>query len=142
MQKISAAFLYVVMVICIFNTMKKPINTDEYISCFPIETQKLLEQLRATIKAAAPKADEVISYAMPAFKLNWMLVWFAGYKNHIGFYPSASPIKFFKTELAAFKFSKGAIQFPLDKKLPLALIKKIVKFRVKENSEKLKAKKK
>ena len=122
--------------------MNKPANIDEHIAAFPTHTQALLQQMRSIIQAAAPKATEVISYAMPAFKMNGVLVYFAGYKNHIGFYPSASPIKFFKTELAAFKFSKGAIQFPLDKKLPLPLIKKIVKFRVKENSEKLKAKKK
>jgi uncharacterized protein YdhG (YjbR/CyaY superfamily) len=116
--------------------MKKPENTDEYISWFPSETQKLLKQLRATIKKAAPKAEEVISYGMPAYKLNGMLVYFAAYAKHIGFYPTSSGISAFKKEISVFKWSKGAVQFPLDKPLPIALITKIVKFRVKLNQEK------
>ena len=122
--------------------MKKPINTDEYISGFPKETQKILEQLRATIKKAAPKADEVISYSIPAFKLNGMLVWFAAYSNHIGFYPRGSGIEAFKKELSIYKGAEGSVQFPLDKPLPLELITQIVKFRVAENLQKAKTKKK
>ena len=113
--------------------MKKPTNIDEYISGFPKETQKILEQLRATIKKTAPNAEEVISYAIPAFKLNGMLVWFAAYSNHIGFYPRGSGIEAFKKELSIYKSAKGSVQFPLDKALPWALITKIVKFRVAEN---------
>ena len=113
--------------------MKKPTNIDEYISGFPKETQKILEQLRATIKKTAPNAEEVISYAIPAFKLNGMLVWFAAYSNHIGFYPRGSGVEAFKKELSIYKSAKGSVQFPLDKALPWALITKIVKFRVAEN---------
>lgn len=122
--------------------MEKPLNIDDYISAFPFDTQKLLEQMRSTIKKAAPKAEEVISYGMPAFKLNGMLVYFAGYKNHIGFYPTSSGIANFKKELSMYKGAKGSVQFPLDKPLPLALISKIVKFRLAENSEKAKTGKK
>jgi uncharacterized protein YdhG (YjbR/CyaY superfamily) len=113
--------------------MAKPVNIDEYISGFPKETQKMLEQLRATIKKAAPNAGEVISYAIPAFKLNGMLVWFAAYSNHIGFYPRGSGIEAFKEELSIYKGAKGSVQFPLNKPLPIGLITKIVKFRVTEN---------
>ena len=120
--------------------MKKPKDIDEYISSFPEETQKLLEQIRTTISDAAPEAVEVISYSMPAFKYNGVLVWFAAHKSHIGFYPRASGIEAFKKELSTYKKSKGAVQFPLDKPLPLELIKKIVKFRLAENLLKLKVK--
>lgn len=108
-------------------------NIDEYIAGFPEDTRKILEEVRATIQKAVPKATEVISYQMPAFKLNGVLVYFAAYKNHIGFYPTSSPIKFFSEELKAFKTSKGAIQFPIDKPMPLKLISRIVKFRVSED---------
>ena len=118
----------------------KPNDIDEYIAAFPKGTQKLLEQLRATIRKAAPDGEEVISYKMPAYKLNGMLVWYAAYKKHIGFYPTSTPIKFFKDELSDCKTSKGAIQFPIDKPLPHRLITKIVKFRVKENLSKSKTK--
>lgn len=121
--------------------MKKTVSIDQHISEFPKETQQLLELLRMTILQAAPKAEEVISYNMPAFKYNGILVWFAGYKNHIGFYPSSTPIVVFKEQLKKYKTSKGAIQFPLDKPLPLALITKIVKYRIKQNLEKKAAKK-
>lgn len=120
--------------------MKRPNEIDQYIAGFPAETQSLLQKIRAVIAKAAPGAEEVISYKMPAYRLNGILVWFAGYKNHIGFYPSGSPIEFFKDDLAEYKTSKGAIQFPLDKPLPQALITKIVKYRIKENSIKSKAK--
>ena len=115
---------------------------DDYIASFPKDLQTILEQMRAIIKKAAPKAKEVISYAMPAFKLNGMLVYFAGYKKHIGFYPMPAAINAFKKDLSVYKSSKGAVQFPLDKPLPSALITKIVKYRIAENLQKAKAKKK
>ena len=115
-------------------------DIDKYIAGFPVETQKLLEQLRITILKAAPEAEEVISYQMPAFKYYGMIVYFAGYKNHIGFYPTASGIKKFKKDLSIFKGAKGSVQFPVDVPLPLPLIAKIVAFRVKENLEKTMAK--
>lgn len=116
-------------------------NTDTYIGTFPKETQLVLEQMRATILKAAPGAEEIISYGMPAFRINGgMLMYFAGYKNHIGLYALPSGNAAFKKELSAYKMGKGSIQFPLDKKLPLALITKIVKFRVQENLEKVKSK--
>ena len=113
--------------------MAKPSDIDEYISGFPRATQKLLIQLRAAIKSAAPEAVEAISYGMPAFKLNGMLVWFAAHTNHIGFYPRASGIEMFKTKLTAYKSAKGSVQFPLGKPLPVTLIKKIVRYRATEN---------
>jgi len=113
--------------------MIKSASIDEYIASFPEETQKLLQQMRNTIKAVAPEAQEVISYAMPAFRLNRILVYFAGYKNHIGFYPSGSAIATFKKELSPYKSAKGSVQFPLDKPLPVELIKEMVKLRVAEN---------
>jgi uncharacterized protein YdhG (YjbR/CyaY superfamily) len=113
--------------------MKKPKDIDEYVSRFPTDIQPALEQLRATIKKSAPTAVEVISYGMPAFKLNGMLVWFAAHSKHIGFYPRMSAIEAFKKELSIYKGAKGSVQFPLGKALPLGLISKIVKFRVKEN---------
>ena len=122
--------------------MKKWNNVDEYISSFPKDVQIKLEQIRLTIIKAAPLAEEVISYGMPAFKYHGILVYFAAYKNHIGFYPTGSCIKNFKNEISEFKTSKGTVQFPLDKKVPLSLISKITKFRVKENLEKFNLKKK
>jgi len=115
-------------------------NIDEYISVFPADVQKRMQELRATIAKAAPQADETINYAIPTFQLNGNLVHFAGYKGHIGFYPAASGIAAFKKELAAYEGAKGSVQFPLDKPLPLSLVTKIVKFRVKENLEKASAK--
>jgi uncharacterized protein YdhG (YjbR/CyaY superfamily) len=103
---------------------------DEYHLTFPKNIQSLLNIMRSTIQQAAPQAQEVISYNMPAFKQNKVLVYYAAHANHIGFYPTASPLVEFKQQLANYKTSKGAVQFPLDKKLPTALIKKIVKFRV------------
>jgi uncharacterized protein YdhG (YjbR/CyaY superfamily) len=113
-------------------------DIDKYISGFSEATQKLLNQLRETIIKAAPEAEEVISYQMPAFKYYGILVYFAAYKNHIGFYPTASGIANFKDELSIYKSSKGAVQFPLDQNLPIELITKIVEFRVKENLKKIK----
>ena len=108
---------------------------EEYISQFPKDIQKILQQIRATIKKAAPKSVEVISYGMPAFRQNKVLVYFAVSKNHIGFYPTPNPIKVFSKELEAYETSKGAIKLPLDKKIPLTLISKITKFRVMEDLE-------
>jgi len=122
--------------------MKKPTSVDEYITWFPASTQKLLKQLRATIKKAAPQAEEVISYAMPAYKLNGILVYFAAYEHHIGFYPTGRGVEQFKKELANYKSGKGSVQFPIDEPLPLELIIDIVKFRVAENSAKKKTSKK
>jgi len=111
-------------------------SLDEYIALFPKDIQKKLEELRATIKAAAPDAKEKISYQMPTFDLYGNLVHFAAHKNHIGFYPTPSGIDAFKNELSVYEGAKGSVQFPLDKPLPLKLIRKIVKFRVAENVEK------
>jgi uncharacterized protein YdhG (YjbR/CyaY superfamily) len=119
-----------------------PKDVDEYISSFPKEVQRLLEEVRATIKKVAPGAEEVISYQMPAFKFHGMLVYFAGYKNHIGFYPMPSAIETFKKELSVYKSAKGSVQFPTDSPLPLNLISKIVKYRVRENLDATNAKKK
>jgi uncharacterized protein YdhG (YjbR/CyaY superfamily) len=110
-------------------------DIDEYHSSFPTDIQKILEQLRLTVKQAAPKATETISYGMPAFRQNKVLVYYAVHKEHIGFYPTPNHIVHFKQELEKYNTSKGAIQFPIDKPLPLTLIKKIVKFRVTEDNE-------
>jgi uncharacterized protein YdhG (YjbR/CyaY superfamily) len=112
--------------------MKQLNEIDQYIATFPEQTRKLLEQLRETIKLAAPEASEVISWGMPAYKQNGILVYFAAYKNHIGFYPTASGVENFKQDFSAFHVSKGTIQFPLDKPLPLELIARVVRFRVEE----------
>lgn len=111
-------------------------DIDTYISSYPADIQKLLKQMRTTIRKAAPEATEAIKYAMPTFVLCGNLVHFAAMKNHIGFYPAPSGITAFEKELAGYKTSKGAIQFPLDKPLPLKLVADIVAFRVQENREK------
>jgi uncharacterized protein YdhG (YjbR/CyaY superfamily) len=108
-------------------------SIDEYIGTFPEATQKILKELRATIKASAPDAEEKISYQMPTFALKGNLVHFAAYKKHIGFYPTPGGIQAFKHELSIYEGAKGSVQFPIDKPLPLKLISKIVKFRVAEN---------
>jgi uncharacterized protein YdhG (YjbR/CyaY superfamily) len=108
-------------------------NVDEYISTFPKNVQAILQKLRQTIKEAAPEAEEVISYQMPAFKLNGVLVWFAAFKDHISLFPKVSTIEAFKEELANYETSKGTIRFPLNQPIPLNLIKEIVQFRLKEN---------
>lgn len=120
--------------------MKTAPDTDTYIASFPKETQKLLQQIRKAIKEAAPKAEELISYGMPAYKLNGPVVYFAGYEHHIGFYPTGSGIAAFTKEIAKYKSSKGAVQFPLDKPIPVTLVKQMVKFKVAENLEKTKTK--
>jgi len=115
--------------------MKKPVNVDAYIASFPPGIQTSLWQIRAVIRKVAPSAEEMISYGMPAYRLQGMLVWFAARTNHIGLYPRGSGIEEFKEELKGYKVSKGTIQFPLDKPLPLELIKRIVEFRVIQNLE-------
>ncbi|MCF8459065.1 MAG: DUF1801 domain-containing protein [Bacteroidales bacterium] len=120
--------------------MEAPLRTkyrtiDEYHSAFPKEVQELLKAMQATIKQAAPQAEEVISYNMPAFKLKGMLVYYAANKKHIGFYPTSSVTTIFKDELVDYKTSKGAIQFPFGEALPIELVKRIVEFRVNENME-------
>lgn len=114
-------------------------TVNEYISKQPSLQKSLLKEMREIIKSVVPKAEEVISYNMPAFKQHYVLVWYAAYKNHIGFYPS-SAIAHFKNELTPYKTSKGAIQFPVDQPLPVSLIKKIVQFKVKEDVERAEAK--
>lgn len=114
-------------------TTDKPETIDDYIAGFPAGIQTLLKQVRTTVKAAAPAAEEAIKYAMPTFVLNGNLVHFAAFKNHIGFYSTPSGHTEFKDELSAYQGAKGSVQFPLDKPLPLALITRIVEFRVKEN---------
>ena len=110
--------------------MDKPKDIDQYIAGFPKDVQKILEQIRATIKKAAPDAEEKISYAMPAFSLNGRnLVYFAAYKNHIGFYAAPTAHEAFKKEFSRYKTGRGSVQFPLDKPMPLKLITKIVKFK-------------
>jgi uncharacterized protein YdhG (YjbR/CyaY superfamily) len=120
----------------------KPTTIDAYIASFPADVQPVLAQVRATIKEAEPMAEEVISYSMPAFKLNGMLVWFGAHTNHIGLYPRVSAIEAFKTQLADYKWAKGSVQFPLNKPMPLELIGEIVKFRVAENLQRVKPKRK
>jgi len=122
------------------NTQAKSI--DDYIAAFPKDVQALLEKLRVTIRKAAPGATETISYAIPTFTLNGNLVHFAAFKNHIGFYPAPSAIAAFQNELSMYEGAKGSVQFPIGKALPVSLITKIVKFRVRENLEKAKAKEK
>ena len=119
-------------------TSKKIANgIDDYVDRFPEQVRQRLTQMRQTIRKAAPKAEEAISYGIPSFKLGGSLVWFAGYKRHIGFYPGSAAVAAFKKELSAYKGAKGSVQFPLDKPLPLALVSRIVKFRVKQNLSKM-----
>lgn len=115
-------------------------TVDEYFSDLPARTKSVLRKMRAIIKEVVPQAEEVISYNMPAFKQNGILVWYAVHKQHIGFYPTPGPIKTFAQELRQYKTSKGAIQFPIDKPIPISLVKKIVRSRVKQNLEKARAK--
>ncbi|GGB20794.1 iron chaperone [Puia dinghuensis] len=109
-------------------------TVEQYFSTLSEPAKTLLEQLRATIKKVAPEAEEVISYNIPAFKWNGMLVWYAAFSNHIGLYPRTSVLDAFKKDLTDYHVSKGTLQFPLDKPLPIGLITRIVKFRMKENS--------
>ena len=113
-----------------------------YIASFPEDVQHKLQRVYTTIKKAAPKATEKISYAIPTFYLEGNLVHFAAYKHHIGFYPGPSGLQAFQHEIAAYKHTKGAVQFPIDKPMPLGLITKIVNMRADENVLKAKLKKK
>ncbi len=116
----------------------KPKNVDDYVDRFPREVQQLLRKMRLTVKRAAPRATERISYGMPAFFLDRNLVYFAAHKSHIGFYPGATAIEAFKKEVSAYKWAKGSVQFPFDEPLPLTLVSRIVKFRVKQSLSKKK----
>jgi len=118
-----------------------PETVDQYIAAFPADVKTRMQQIRKTIKAAAPKADELISYQMPGYKYFGMLVYFAAFKNHIGFYPGAGGILEFYKKLSSFKSAKGSVQFPHDRPIPYDIISKIVKFRVKQNEEKFSLKK-
>jgi uncharacterized protein YdhG (YjbR/CyaY superfamily) len=118
-----------------------PKNIDEYIANFPAHIQRILQELRETIRKAAPEAEEIISYQMPTFKLKGILVHFAAHTNHIGFYPTPSGIENFKEELSDYESAKGSVKFPIDQPLPLDTITKIVNFRVHENLEKAAKKK-
>ncbi len=120
--------------------MDKPTysSSDEYICSFPETTQVKLTELRNLVKELVPEAKEKISYQMPAFTLNGMLLYFAGYANHIGFYPGASTIVAFMDELTDYKTSKGTVQFLLSKPLPIVLIKRMIQYRVIENLKKMK----
>lgn len=120
----------------------KKFNTvSEYFASLPPGTRKILKEVRNTIRKAAPEADELISYNIPAFTQQGRLVYYAAFKNHIGFYPRVSGIEAYKKELAKYKGAKGSVQFPLDKPMPLELIAKIVAFRVEENRKEAAAKK-
>ncbi len=120
--------------------MKKHKDIDTYVAEFPLEIQEICKQLRVTIRKAAPEAEDIISYGMPAFKQNRTLVYFAVCKNHIGFYPTSSGIREFKHEFKDYKWSKGAVQFPLSKPMPYKLIARIVKFRAGEDFSNTKTK--
>ena len=113
---------------------------DEYIASFPKDTQKILEEIRATIKAVAPEAEEKISYQMPTFFLKGNLIHFAAFKKHIGIYPTPSGTQAFKDEISIYQGAKGSIRLPIDEPMPLELIGRIVKFRVAENLTKAKSK--
>jgi uncharacterized protein YdhG (YjbR/CyaY superfamily) len=114
----------------------QPATVDAYIAGFPSAIQKLLQQIRATVREAAPGATETIKYAMPTYTLQGNLVHFAAFKHHIGFYPTPTGIEAFEAELSKYKGAKGSVQFPLDQPMPLDLIRKIVAFRVGEDAAK------
>ena len=109
---------------------------DEYIDAFPEEVQQRLRAVRQVIRDTAPEAQETIKYGMPTFTFHGNLVYFGAFKNHIGLYPTSSPMEAFREQLAPYKSSKGSIKFPMDQPLPLPLIRDIVAFRVRENAEK------
>lgn len=116
--------------------MKKPKNVAEYIASFPKEAQKHLKEMRSIVKQNAKGAAEEIKWSMPAYTYNRIAVAYAGFKRHIGFYPTPGPLKHFAKELQKFSTSKGGVQFPLDKPLPKGIIAKMVKYRVKELTQK------
>ena len=113
----------------------QPKTIDDYIADFPEDVQLKMEKIRAAIRKAAPQAEEAMKYGIPTFVLHGNLIHFAGYKNHIGLYPGSKPIEEFEDELAGYETSKGTVQFPLDKRIPLGLITKITKFCVARNKE-------
>lgn len=113
--------------------MKPAASVDEYIAMADPKAKKALKEIRKTIKSAAPKAEEVISYQIPGYKYHGMLAFFAAWKDHISFYPAPWGAEALKKEMSGYKGSKGTIKFPLDKPMPLTLIKKMVKYRIKEN---------
>jgi uncharacterized protein YdhG (YjbR/CyaY superfamily) len=115
---------------------EKPKTVTDYINAAPKEARKKLREMRACLRKVAPKAEESLKYAAPAFSLNRILFIYAGFKHHIGFYPTPSAIKAFEKDLKEYKTAKGTIQFPLNKPLPLALIRKIAAFRIREVKEK------
>jgi uncharacterized protein YdhG (YjbR/CyaY superfamily) len=115
-------------------------NIDEYISVFPESTRKILEQIRLTIKKAAPEAEETIKYSMPAFTLYGNLVYFAAFKNHISLYPAPSGDDAINNELSLYRAAKSTLRFPLDKPIPYDLIRRVVKLRIKESMDKTKTK--
>lgn len=119
-----------------------PKSIDAYIAGYPPDVQEILEKIRLTIRKAAPDAQETIKYRLPTFTLKGNLVHFGAFKKHIGFYPTPTGTDKFKKELSIYEGAKGSIRFPLDRPMPFALIRKIVKFRVKENLERAKAKQK
>jgi uncharacterized protein YdhG (YjbR/CyaY superfamily) len=116
-------------------------NVDEYIAGFPGDVQEILEKIRTTIRKAAPGAEEKISYQIPTFTLNGSyFIYFAGFKNHVSIYPAPRGSEEFKEELSAYEGGKGTVRFPLDKPIPFDLIRRIVKFKVKESLERAKTK--
>ena len=117
-------------------------SIDEYIATFSEDIQAKLQEIRQTIKAAAPDASEKIAYAMPTFFLKGNLVHFAAFKNHIGFYPAPRGIEAFQEELSKYKGAKGSVQFPIDEPMPVDLIRRIVEYRVQDNLQKADEKKK
>jgi uncharacterized protein YdhG (YjbR/CyaY superfamily) len=121
---------------------QRPKNIDSYVSQFPIDVQAILEKVRATIRNAAPEARETISYMMPAFKQHGILVYFAGWKKHIGLYPPISGEKALEKAIARYAGPKGNLQFPLDEPIPYDLIERIVKLRVKQDSARAAARRK
>ena len=119
-----------------------PTTIDEYIAGFPPDVQEILQKVRATIREAAPGAEETIKYQLPTFTLKGNLVYFGGFKKHVGFYPVPTGIEAYAEDLAPYKTGKGSIQFPYDKPIPYDLITKVVKYRVEENLRNAEAKKK
>jgi uncharacterized protein YdhG (YjbR/CyaY superfamily) len=120
--------------------MPKPADVKAYIAAHPKPVQTLLKQLRDAIRKAAPEAEEVISYGMPAYKYKGMLCYFASHTSHVGFYPMASGIAKFKKEIAGYKSAKGSVQFPFETGIPAELVNQMIRFRVRENEAKAAAK--
>jgi uncharacterized protein YdhG (YjbR/CyaY superfamily) len=123
-------------------TRSAPKNIDEYIAAFPPEVQSILEKIRVTVRQAAPQAQEKISYRMPAFAQDGILIYFAAFKNHIGVYPPVRADGKLNRDLARYRGEKGNLKFPFDEPMPYALISRIVKFKVKEHAEKARSKRK